>query len=212
MSITTHRIGARAAAAVMAIGLAYVVVLTAGMVRHGFEEPITDPILAVMEVLTLLSALPILLLVATMAERAPTEQRLAARIALAFATLFAGTTSAVHFVELTATRQAGGGGLVWPSTAYALELLAWDVFLGIALLSAAATLHPRGRERTARQALLFCGALCLVGTIGPLSGYMRLQLLGVFGYAVVLPIAAFLLWRLFSAEGSAAEAGGTSAG
>jgi hypothetical protein len=200
MPPTANRIGALAAAAVVGVGAAYVVVLAAGMVQYGLREPIGDPRLAVMEVLTLLSALPILILVAALVERAPAERRLAGRIALAFATLFAGTTSAVHFVELTATRQAGGGGLVWPSIAYALELLAWDVFLGLALLSAATTLHPRGPERAARQALLLCGALCLLGTLGPLFGNMRLQLLGVFGYAVVLPVAAFFLWRWFSTE------------
>lgn len=193
--MTTNRIGAWSAAILAGVGVAYVVVLAAGMARHGLQEPITDPILAVMEVLTLVSAFPLVALVAALLDRAPPPRRLAGRVALAFATLFTGTTSAVHFVELTATRQTGGGGLVWPSTAYALELLAWDVFLGIALLAAAATLREAGRERAARRGLLAAGTLCLVGTVGPAVGNMRLQLLGVLGYAVVLPIAVFLLWR-----------------
>ncbi len=200
MATTANRIGAWSAAAVVGVGGAYVVVLSVGMVRHGLNEPITDPILAVMEILTLLSALPTVTLTAALHERAPATKRLPGRLALVFATLFAGTTSAVHFVELTAARQVGGRGLVWPSTAYALELLAWDVFLGLALLLAAATLSGVGRERTARHGLVACGAFCLVGTVGPAVGSMRLQLIAVFGYAVVLPVAAFLLWRLFTAE------------
>ena len=199
MATTASRVGAWSAAAVVGIGLAYIVVLAVGMARHGLNEPITDPILAVMEILTLLSAPPIVTLTAALHEQAPAAQRLPGRVALAFATLFAGTTSAVHFVELTAARQMGGGSLVWPSTAYALELLAWDVFLGLALLSAAATLQDVGRERTVRHGLVACGVLCLVGTVGPALGNMRLQLIGVFGYAVVLPVTAFLLWRLFTA-------------
>jgi hypothetical protein len=40
--------------------------------------------------------------------------------------------------------------------------------------------------------------LCLVGTVGPLVGDMRLQLTGVLGYAGVLPVLSFLLARLFA--------------
>jgi hypothetical protein len=40
--------------------------------------------------------------------------------------------------------------------------------------------------------------LCLLGTVGPVAGDMRLQLVGVAGYAVVLPVAAFLLARVFA--------------
>jgi hypothetical protein len=38
----------------------------------------------------------------------------------------------VQFIELTAARQLDGGGIVWPSRVYVAELLAWDVFLGLA--------------------------------------------------------------------------------
>ena len=93
------------------------------------------------------------------------------------------------------------------TTAYALELLAWDVFLGLALLLAAQTLRRTGRERPARLALIVCGVLCLLGIVGPVVGNMRLQLAGVFGYAVVLPVAAFFAGRLFSAGSSGPEPG-----
>src|SRR5689334_12340790 len=119
--MTTNRLGTWSAAAVVIIGVAYAAVLAVGMARVGLQAPITDPILAVMEVLTLLSAPPIVTLVAALAERADDDRRLMGRVAVVFVTLFAGTTSAVHFVGLTAGRQTGGGGLVWPSTAYALE-------------------------------------------------------------------------------------------
>jgi hypothetical protein len=106
-------------------------------------------------------------------------------------------TSAVHFVQLTAVRQRGPGSIVWPSSEYALELLAWDVFLGLALLFAAPVFLDEGPERAVRAGLLLSGSLCLVGTLGPAVGYMRLQLVGVVGYAVVLPIVCFMLARLF---------------
>ena len=197
---------------VVLVGLAYVAVLAVGFSRFGLREPITGPILAVMEVLTLLSAAPVVTLMAALHARATDDRKAFGLAALAFATLFAGSTSAVHFVELTAARQLGAGGIAWPSRIYALELLAWDVFLGLALLLAAATMRATARERAARRGLTACGVLCLAGTIGPAVGDMRLQLIGVFGYAVVLPIGAALLARVFASEPAAphgAERGAT---
>jgi hypothetical protein len=99
----------------------------------------------------------------------------------------------VHFVELTAVRQMGGGGIAWPSRVYAAELLAWDIFLGLALLFAAPLFARGGLEGVVRRSLLLCGGLCLAGAVGPAVGNMRLQLIGVLGYALVLPIVWVLL-------------------
>lgn len=51
-----------------------------------------------------------------------------------------------------------------------------------------------------RRALLLCGALCLAGTVGPIVGDMRLQLVGVLGYAGVLPVVAIPLARSLAGE------------
>jgi hypothetical protein len=45
------------------VGVAYVLVWVVAFARHGLSEPITDSILAVMEVLTLLSAIPAVTLI-----------------------------------------------------------------------------------------------------------------------------------------------------
>ncbi len=195
--MTARRLGFWSSVALVAIGAGYIVALAAGFARHGFREPIGDPVLAVMEVLTLLAAVPIVTLMAAVHDRAPFARKALGLTALAFGALCAGTTGVVHFVGLTAGRQLDAAGIVWPSAGYAAELLAWDVFLGLALAFAAAALPGVGRERPARRALLACGILCLAGTVGPAVGNMRLQLVGVFGYAVVLPVAALLLARMF---------------
>lgn len=200
MTAAGSRLGLASAATVLAVGIAYVLALAAGFARHGLREPITDPILAVMEMLTLLSALPIVTLMVAVHDRATPERTVYAVAALAFATLFAGTTSAVHFAELTAGRQIGDAAIAWPSRAYAVELLAWDVLLGLALVFAAFAFEGDGRERAARRGLLAAGVLCLAGTVGPAVGNMRLQLVGVLGYAVALPVVAFLLLRLFGRD------------
>ena len=197
----THvRLGFWSSTGLVPIGIGYVIALAAGFARHGLSEPITDPVLAVMEVLTLFSAPIIVCLALAILLEAPADRRLAALVGVAFAVLFAGTTSAVHFLELTAGRQLGNAGIVWPSRVYAAELLAWDVFLGIALIALAATFDRAGSQGRIRHSAMVCGWLCLAGTIGPVVGNMRLQLIGVLGYAVVLPIVAFLLMRHFAAR------------
>jgi hypothetical protein len=54
-----NRLGVWSASALCVIGVAYVVTLAVGFASAGFAKPIVDPVLAVMEILTLLSA-PIL--------------------------------------------------------------------------------------------------------------------------------------------------------
>jgi hypothetical protein len=186
--------------AVVFVGVAYAVVLAFGMVRHGFSDPITDPVLALMELLTIASAVPILLLfVALRATVTAGRRRLATR-ALGFASLFALATVGVHLFELTAGRRLGTRGLVWPSTSYAIELLAWDLLLGLALACAAGALRREERAERASRWLAVTGALCLAGTAGPLLGSMRVQLIGVFGYAVLLPVTAWMLSAWFGRE------------
>ena len=191
------RLGSWAATVVALIGVAYVVVLGIGIARFGLERPITDPVLAVMEVLTLLSAPALLIALAAVREGAAPDRRLWGTVSLGFAIIFAGLTSAVHFIELTAVRQRGGGGIAWPSASYAAELLAWDWFLGLALLFAAPVFAGETSDvQRVRRAFHVAGTLCLLGTIGPLLGAMALQRLGIVGYAIVLPVAFFWLARL----------------
>jgi hypothetical protein len=58
------RLGSWAAGAVAVIGLAYVAALIVGFGQVGFDAPIGDPILAILESLTLLSALAVVIAMA----------------------------------------------------------------------------------------------------------------------------------------------------
>lgn len=192
------RVGRLSALALVAIGALYAVALAVGFATYGSSEPIGDPLLAVMEVLTILSALAMVVVMAALHDDTPSHLRLWSLLAFAFTIGFAGTTCVVHVVELTALRQLGTAGLAWPSAFYAAELTAWDLFLGLALLCAAPTFEGPGRAQRLRRVFAACGVLCLAGLIGPAVGNMRLQLVGVLGYAVVLPITCWILadwWR-----------------
>ena len=194
------RIGIWSAYAVTMTGVAYGVALGIGFAVFGLSKPIVDPLLAVMEVLTMVSALLLLVTMSAVHRYALAEHRTSSLIAFALMTLATGLTCTVHFVELTALRQLGTAGIVWPSIPYAIELFAWNFLLGLSLLFAARVFVHGNRAVRVRRGLMLCGALCFCGTIGPAVGNMRLQFIGVFGYAVVLPVVCLMLAGLFRAE------------
>src|SRR5689334_15959675 len=155
--MSSKSLGYWSSVAILVIGIGYVIALAVGFARHGFREPITDPVLAAMEILTLLSAFAVVFLAASIYGAAARDRKVVALVGVIFAALFAGTTSALHFMELTAGRQLGDAGIVWPSRRYAAELLAWDVFLGVALVAMSATYDGIGARRHIRRTATTCG-------------------------------------------------------
>lgn len=199
--MSAQRLGVAGAAALVIVGVLYVVVIALWLVKEATpSEPIGDPYLAVMEVLTIASALALLAFVVALERIASLSRPVPALAALVFGALAAGLTMTVHFVQLTAVRQLWRAGqladyrLVWPSALFAVEYFVWDVLVGLTLLCAAIAL-PQG-ARAARAALLAAGCLCVLGVVGPVTGRMLLQNIAVAGYALVLPVAAALCIRV----------------
>lgn len=201
--MNAKRFGYWAATALGVLGIVYLVVVGVGIAQAGSSEPIVDPVLAIMEVLTLLSAPLVVILLAAIHEYAPSEQRTLTLAALAFGVAMATVTSTVHFIGLTSARQMGAFVLDWPSHLYAAELLAWDVFLGLALVLAASAFSGDALSRWTRRILAATGTLCLLGTAGPLIGDLSVQRIGVFGYGVGLPLSSFLVARVFRRSAAA---------
>jgi hypothetical protein len=202
-SASARRLGIVSSSAIFVIGLAYLAVIALWMlVERTPREPIGDPYLAAMEALTMLSALALFGFVLTLWCFAGESHRLQAMAALISGCLAAVVTMTVHFVQLTAVRQLWRAGrlpdyrLVWPSVIFAVEYFAWDVLVGLTLLLASFALSGPGTAR-ARTVLLSSGGLCLLGTMGPLSGNMALQNIAVLGYGVVLPISGAIAARMF---------------
>ncbi len=208
-----RRLGFVSATGILVVGIFYVAVIALWLVVEGTpREPIGDPYLAVMEVLTILSALALLGLVIALWFLADSTRRVPALAALAIGSLAAGLTMAVHFVQLSAVRQLWRAGraadyrLVWPSPLFAVEYFVWDVLVGLTMVAVALALAGGAGRGHARRAFLIGGVLCLAGVSGPLSGRMVLQNIAVAGYAVVFPIAAALAARVFRAAVPALEA------
>lgn len=165
-------------------------------------QPIQDPWFTCMELLILVLAPCMVALSAAILEGAALEQRSFALVGLVFMSMTAALTSAVHFSVLTLSRDPAfahspWAGLVlsftWPSIAYALDILAWDLFFPIAALCAAASLRGRPLLDTARRLLMVSALLAFVGLAGVPLANMQVRNIGIVGYAVLYPLAAAVL-------------------
>ena len=201
-----RRLGIASSIGILVVGIFYLAVIALWLILEATpRDPIGDPYLAVMELLTMVSALALLGLVIAIWCFADAGRRLPALTALAIGCLAVGLTMTVHFVQLTAIRQLWRAGhladyrLVWPSALFAVEYFAWDILVGLTLVSASFAIAGGPAPQPARRALLIGGMLCLAGVAGPLSGLMLLQNVAVLGYAVGLPIAGALTGRMFRA-------------
>ncbi len=166
---TTLLAGAWLAWGLAVLYAVYIATLFAGGVASGVP---VEPYLAAAEVLTALSGVLQVALFATVFRCAPDEARLSALMALLWMVVMAALTITVHVVQLTAGRQIDPAampdyrfifGWTWPSLLYAIELVAWHLFFGLALLFAAPAFGGSGPAIAARTGLLAAGALCLVG-------------------------------------------------
>lgn len=201
-----RRLGTGSALALVVVGVLYVATIALWLVVEATPlEPIGDPYLAVMEVLTIVSALALVGLVVAIRRVAHRE-----RSTLGVATLLVGiaaavVTIAVHFVQLTAIRQLWRVGelpdyrLVWPSAILAVEYFAWDILVGATMVLISFALAGGPWSVAARRTMLSGGVLCLAGVVGPASGQMLLQNIAVTGYAIFLPIGCALLVRVLRA-------------
>ena len=204
---TDRLLGVWSARGVFGLGIAYLVTLLVAFASAGtFSAPLADPYLAVLECEILLMA-PLLVVLFAAIHLGPGRGRVATLAALGFIALCAGTTSIVHVVLLTAGHQqwlAPSDHLPlarpwdWPSIPYAVDIVAWDLFLGLALLFGATAFSGGKLERTVRTGMLLAGALCVAGLIGPFVGDLRFRWVGIFGYAVIFPAVCFLLARFFT--------------
>ena len=147
----------------------------------------------------------IALMVALHAWASP-ETKAFSLMALVFMGLLAGLTCSLHFVILTVSRQPAFARLSWlplflwfkwPSIAYALDILAWDVFFPLSVLSAAPLFSGSRLARSIRALMIVSGVLALGGLSGAIVGDMQLRNIGIAGYAGVFPVAALLMVILF---------------
>jgi hypothetical protein len=209
---TDRFVGMWAAGCAAIIGVLFVLVGLIGVTaRPPSSDTLrqVDPYLAILETLMILFTVALVITISAVHACAPPERKIFSLAALAFNICFAVLTCGVHFVSLTVGRQIRPEALSlqphqlsfeeWPSIAMSLDLLAWDFFLGLSLIFAARAFRGKATLRP-RVGLTVAGLLCLAGSLGPASGNLRIQYLGIAGYAFVLPIVCAFLSMAFRPE------------
>jgi len=170
------------------------------------QDPIGDPYFAIMELLIVLMMPPMVLTMVVVHYYAPPERKAYSLTALAFMVLCAGFTMCLHFVILTFGRQVEASGLTWlplflsfkwPSVAYSIDILAWDIFFPLSFLFAAPVFKGGRLEAAVRLLMNVSGILSFAGLIGAPLADMRYRNIGIIGYALVAPVAFLLLAILF---------------
>jgi hypothetical protein len=200
-------IGAWSARAMFVLEVAYVVVFVVGFasISGDFSKPLPDPYLGIAEALILVVAPIMVALMLAIHEYAPERARPFTRVALGWMVAAAAFTTTVHFVELTVARHINPASFPgyyrifdfkWPSLLYAVDIVAWDVYFGLALLFAVPAFR-RDSEPGARAGLLACGSLCLIGLVGPFANILGLRAIGIFGYTILFAATCIPLSRAF---------------
>lgn len=207
LNASSRRLGIVSASVTVVLSLAYAIPLTAGLMSLPSPgAPIGEPWFAMMEILIILSMPAMVgLMIAVHASASP-EEKVFGVLAVTFMGLVTVLTCSVHFVILTVSHRAEFAGqswlpsvlsFRWLSITYALDILVWDVFFALAVLSAAAIFRGNRLARSIRLLMIISGLLALAGLSGVFLDDARARNIGIAGYAVVFPVAALLLAILF---------------
>lgn len=207
---TAYRTGMVAALAVLLLGLVYAVVLALGFISlGGSDRPIAEPLLSMLELLIIAMTPAMVALMAAIHVWASAPVKALSLSALIFMAVTAALTVCVHFTILVLGRTPQFSSAPWtlllfsfrwPSVAYALDILAWDLFFPLSMLFAAPAFRGARLVNGVRRLMIVSAVLALGGLSGPLTGDMRLRNIGILGYAGVFPIAAATLAVLFRRE------------
>jgi hypothetical protein len=200
-------LGLYAAAATVVLTAAYAVTLVVGFLSlESPDQPIGNPMFTILEVLIIVIMPAMVGLMIAVHAWAPTSFKALTFAAVVFMGLLAGLTISLHFVILTVSREpefAGQPwlplvlGFKWPSVAYALDILAWDVFFALSMLFAAPVFRGSRLAAWIRWLMVASGVLALAGLSGVAFGDMQLRNIGIVGYVPAFLVVAALLGVLF---------------
>lgn len=212
-ALRPSRLGRVAGNTVAALTAVYAVVLAIGLLTlPSPAHPIQDPWFTLMEVLILGIAPSAVVLAVGLHAALPQAGKPCAVLAVVFMSMCAVATSAVHFSILTLARTEPFASAVWaplvfefrwPSVAYALDVLAWDVFFAGGCMFTAMALRYVAGATLVRALMAAAAALSFIGVFGVFLANMAVRNIGIVGYVIVYPVAAALLSRSLRPRGRA---------
>src|SRR5215207_9833543 len=200
---TARRFGIFSAAATVILLVAYAVTLLVGLASlESPQQPISEPMITILEVLIITMMPAMVALMVAVHAWAPIHAKTLSLTSVIFMGLLAGLTCVVHFTILTLSRQPEFAGrswsslvfsFEWPSVAYALDILGWDVFFPLSMLFAALVFQGSRLATWIRVLMIASGVLSLAGLSGVVAGDMQLRNIGIVGYVGVFLVVVALL-------------------
>jgi hypothetical protein len=201
-----YRLGLWAAALVSVLNLVYMGIMVS-LAFSGFVLPPPEPTQTIAGIITLLSAPTLVVLFAGVHYHAPIEKKILSHLSLVFMLGLTVLTCTNRYVQLTVVRQgiaAGKEAEVARFLPYspdsimnAMELLAWSLFFGLALLFAAPVFNRGRMEGWIRGMLVVTGSLGLLAFCAYLTGWTWLAYSGPVAWGITGPVAFFLMVPFF---------------
>ena len=191
--------------ALIALGMIYIGLIVWGIVtqdpKTGF---IRENVRILMEITTMISAVILLFFALSIKNILRLEHNFLAEISVVFMTILVALTSIVHFVSITVSSQiielnpllSPLLSLYWPSLLLSIDILAWDLFFGLAFIFLGLSLRQKELS-TVRILMILSGILSVLGLIALPLNNMNIRFIGIFGYTVMPVISsAFLLGKI----------------
>jgi hypothetical protein len=204
---TARQLGFFSAAVTGILIVAYGVTLVVGLASlKSPDQPIGDPMFTILEILIIMMMPAMVSLMVAVHAWAPSQVKPLSLTSVVFMSLVAGVTCSLHFSILTLSRQAAFAGqswlplfmaFKWPSVAYAIDIVAWDIFFPFSMLFAAPVFSGNRLTVWIRATMIVSGVLALAGLIGVVFGDMQLRNIGIVGYVGVFLVVSVLLAVLF---------------
>jgi hypothetical protein len=183
-------------------GFVYALVLGAAAALGSLSLPPIEPIASYAAIDTIVSAILLVVLVVAIDMTTSPARGLFSRLAVVFTALFAVAVTINRFVQLTIVRQSVAAGDVGDlrrflpydprSAMFALEILGWGLFLGLAALCLAVVYRESRRRRWIARLFGLYGVLGLTCVVGLVLD-SPIVAVGFLAWGGVLPIAAALV-------------------
>ena len=205
--ISYLKIGQASSLSVFWFGVFYIIITAWGFLSLKSPiEQIPDPFFTIMEIMSILVSLSMAIsLTALFFIQTSKTKRMICLVSLLLMYLVTGITSCVHFVVLSlrssssliTSQYESFFSFKWPSVVYALDILAWDWFFALSMLTAAFLFGDDKIGKVIRILLLTSSILSFAGLLGVPLENMNIRNIGIIGYAVIAPFAFLLIGKTF---------------
>ena len=210
-SAWVHQLGFWSAGLATLIGILYFVVILGLLVTGYFVFPPSEAVQLFGGITTLITAPILVVMVACVHHIAPPEKKIFSQVGLLFTVLFAGMVTINRFVQLGMVRnsvltgETSGLERFLPydshSAMFALEMLGWAFFLGLAALFLAPVFSHGKIGQWIRWLFVSYGILGLISALGYLFN-SPVSAIGFVAWGFVLYWITGLLALLFKRAGT----------